>query len=98
MPARLPCFWTRPAPILAEARAIAPQLPAASSLPPGALVFVLGGAMRTRRGLRRLLGRGTVPVARAPRCAALVARGYTDVGALLDARSGADLVYGRAGP
>jgi hypothetical protein len=81
---------------LAEAPAIAAQIPLASTLPPGTAVFVLGTATRARRGLGRLLGwvgPAAVPVARAARCGALVARGYTGIGALVDAASGADLVY-----
>jgi hypothetical protein len=55
---------------------------------------VLGAATRARAGLGRWLGPGTVSVARAPRCSALLARGYALLGALVDAASGADLVYG----
>ena len=78
-----------------DAGAVAPQVPEASTLAPGTRVFVLGHAMRLRRGIVRWLGPGAQPVARAVRCAALVARGYTGVGALTDA-NGADLVYGDA--
>jgi hypothetical protein len=98
--------WSTEAPALAvlldatnadvgEAAAVAPQVPAASTVAPGTRVFVLGHAMRLRRGIGRWLGRGAEPVTRAVRCAALVARGYTGVGALTD-ESGADLVYGEA--
>jgi hypothetical protein len=79
-----------------QATAIAPQIPQAAALPPGTSVFVLGTATSARRGFGRLLrwlGPGAAPVGRAARCAALVARGYTGVGALIDAASGADLVY-----
>jgi hypothetical protein len=74
---------------------VAPQVPAASTLAPGTRVFVLGQAMRQRRGIGRWLGPGAQAVTRAVRCAALVARGYASVSALTDA-SGADLVYGDA--
>jgi hypothetical protein len=98
--------WSTEAPALAvlldatvanvgEAGEIAPQVPEASTLAPGTRVYVLGQAMRLRRGIGRWLGPAAPPVARAVRCAALVARGYTGVGALTDA-SGADLVYGDA--
>jgi hypothetical protein len=76
-----------------QAPAMARQIPQAATLPPGTRVFVLGTATRARRGLVRWVGPGAIPVARATRCAALVARGYTGVGALVDAASGADLVY-----
>jgi hypothetical protein len=79
-----------------QAPAIARQIPEAATLPPGTAVFVLGTATRARGGLGglvRWLGPRAVPVERATRCAALVARGYTRVGALVDATSGADLVY-----
>jgi hypothetical protein len=104
-PFKLP-GWSTEAPALAvlldatnadvgDPAAVAPQVPAASTLAPGTRVFVLGHAMRLRRGIGRWLGSGARPVTRALRCATLVARGYTGVGALTDA-GGADLVYGDA--
>jgi hypothetical protein len=78
---------------LTEAPAVARQVPDAATLPPGTHVFVLGAAVRPRAGLLRWFGGGTVAVGRPPRCAALLARGYTAVGAFVDDKSGADLVY-----
>jgi hypothetical protein len=79
---------------LEDAPSVAAQLPLATTLPPGTRVFVLGEATRTRAGLGRWLGPGTAGVARAPRCAALLARGYRDIAALVDDKTGADLVVG----
>ncbi len=79
------------------ASAIAQQLPLAASLGPATYVFVLGTAMRTRRGFGRWLGSAAVPVDRAARCAALLARGYTNVGATARGASGGDVVYALSG-
>ncbi len=73
---------------------VAAQLPAASSLPARTPVWVLGTAAGDG-AMWRLFGRGSA-VSRAARCSALVARGYVDVGAGVDAASGADLAWGRA--
>jgi hypothetical protein len=75
-----------------SAAEVAAQLPAASTLPSGAAVWVLGTAA-SDGALWRLFGRGSA-VSRAARCSALVARGYVDVGA--GAEGGADLAWGRA--
>ena len=72
------------------------QLPAPASLPPGTTVVVLGTAA-TDGPLWRFFARG-VPVSRAARCSALIARGYVDIGAGLDPESGADLAWGRTPP
>lgn len=73
------------------------QLPSGMDLPPATPVFVLGSAARGR-GVLRWIGMRTVPVARAARCTALVARGYVDVGAGIDDASGADLAWGLTAP
>jgi hypothetical protein len=75
-----------------EIRAVAEQVPLASTLPAGTSVIVLGAA-RSENRLWRLLGR-TVPVPRAARCTALLVRGYVDIGAGLDERGGSDLAWG----
>ena len=70
------------------------QVPPATALPPGAPVVVFGGAIAPRRFWTRILGDTLVPVTRAARCGALIARGYVDVGAGLDATTKADLAWG----
>jgi hypothetical protein len=55
------------------------QLPAASDLPPGTPVLVLGRAA-AHRAFWRLFARD-VAVPRAARCTALLVRGYVDLGA-----------------
>ena len=79
---------------LTEASAIARQLPAAASLGRRTYVFVMGTALRTRRGLGRWLGPAAVPVGRAERCAALLARGYTSIGATAPGSADVDVVFG----
>ena len=79
---------------LDEASAVVEQIPRADTLPPGTPVLVLGTAARAGSWWRRLLGGRRVLVARAPRCGALVARGYVDVGASADAASGDDITWG----
>jgi hypothetical protein len=78
-----------------DAAQIMAQLPPGVDLPPSTPVFVLGSAARGS-GLLRWIGMRTVPVARASRCTALVARGYVDVGAGIV--SGADLAWGLTAP
>ena len=68
------------------------QLPAAATLPSGTPLLVLGSAI-SDGPLWRLFARG-VPVTRAARCTALVARGYVEVGAGTDETSGTDLAWG----
>lgn len=65
--------------------ALAPQIPAASTLEPGAAVLVEPIATRRREGLGRMLGDAHVKVPRAARCTALLARGYVGVTAAGDA-------------
>ena len=71
---------------------VAAQLPHATTMPSGTLVFVLGKAVAVRP-FWRLLARD-VAVPRAARCSALLARGYVDIGA--DDVSGDDLAWGAA--
>jgi hypothetical protein len=73
---------------------VAAQLPAASTMPAGTPLLVLGSAAHDS-ALWRLFARGA-PVTRAARCSALIARGYVDVGAGLDEASGTDLAWGIA--
>lgn len=79
-----------------DAGAVARQLPDASTLPEGTLVVVSGEAIRGVGILGRLFGGGTTAVNRAARCAALVARGYVDVGAGIDPATKIDIAWGRA--
>jgi hypothetical protein len=74
---------------------VAAQLPDADSLPVSSLVVLLGVAFRS--GLppwRRLLAGASPKVPRAPRCGALVARGYRNVAAGIDPATSTDLVWG----
>ena len=71
---------------------VAAQLPHASTLPSGTPVFVLGTAAAARP-FWHLFARG-VPIPRAARCTALLARGYVDIGA--DEVDGDDLAWGHA--
>lgn len=70
------------------------QVPSASGLPARTPMVVLAGAVRHAGTLRRLFGGGTVQVARATRCSALIARGYVDVGGGVDEPTGADSAWG----
>jgi hypothetical protein len=72
---------------------IAVQIPHATDLPHGTLVFVLATAVRSG-GMMRWLGLRTIQVPRVARCTALVARGYVSVGAGLDDVTGADIAWG----
>jgi hypothetical protein len=76
---------------------VAAQIPPATDLPAATPLFVLGAAVRSR-GVLRWLGVRTVPVTRAARCSALVARGYVGIGAGVDVTSGADLSWGLSSP
>jgi hypothetical protein len=75
-------------------RAVLSQIPRASSLAARSPVVLLGTAVVGAGLLRRLLGGGTVRVARATRCTALVILGYVDVGAGVDPATGSDLAWG----
>jgi hypothetical protein len=72
---------------------VARQLPHSTELAAGSVLFVLGAAQRGR-GVLRWLGMRTLPVGRAARCTALVARGYSDVGASADPSTKADIAWG----
>jgi hypothetical protein len=82
---------------LADPAQVAAQIPRATELLADTPVFVLGAAVRGR-GVLRWLGMRTVPVPRAARCTALVARGYVRVGAGIDTKSGADIAWGISSP
>jgi hypothetical protein len=69
---------------------VASQVPHASTLPAGTAVFVLGKATAARP-FWRLFARA-LPVPRAVRCTALLARGYIDIAA--DDVDGDDLAWG----
>jgi hypothetical protein len=66
---------------LAAVGEVAGQIADARSLPPRTAVLVLGTAARRPSGWRRMLGAQRVPVARETRCAALLVRGYVEIGA-----------------
>jgi hypothetical protein len=61
--------------------AMASQIPHASTLSARASVVVPAAAVRRGGVLRRWLGDRSVPVPTAVRCAALLVRGYVDIGA-----------------
>jgi hypothetical protein len=82
---------------VADPTEVAEQIPRATELRAGTPVLVLGAAVRGR-GVLRWLGMGTVPVPRAARCTALIARGYVHVGAGRDDESGADIAWGISSP
>jgi hypothetical protein len=64
-----------------SAGAIAAQIPDASTLPSRAAIVVPQAATKRGGALRRWLGDRSVAVPRHVRCAALLARGYVDLGA-----------------
>jgi len=67
------------------------DLPDASSLAPGTRVVVLPDAARGK-GLLAAFSKKTH--ARSARCAALLLRGYVDIGAEVDPKTKQDLVFG----
>jgi hypothetical protein len=81
---------------LEDIEALVAQIPHWTTRVPGTPVVVLGTAVRRASWWRRIAGSGTTRVARAPRCSALIACGYVDVGAGRDDASGADLAWGWA--
>jgi hypothetical protein len=83
-----------------DASAIASSLPDPASLPAGALVIVAGDSLARRGFFAKLLAGGAADgMTRHARATALLARGYTRIGAGVDAASGLDLVWGYvAGP
>ncbi len=74
--------------------AVAARIPDAASREPGTRVCVLGAATRGGGWLGRW--RRSVPVPRAARCTALLARGYVGIGAGVDEESGAEMAWGVA--
>jgi hypothetical protein len=78
------------------AEAAAAQLPLARDLPRGRVVFVLPERAAPGGLLKRLFGGAGAPIPRAVRATALLARGYADIGATVDAKTDLDLVWGVA--
>jgi hypothetical protein len=81
---------------LHDVTAIADQLPAPSAIAAGAPVVVFATAVRMPDGWRRLLGARRIAVPRAARCAALLVRGYVDIGGSPAAAATGDLAWGFA--
>jgi hypothetical protein len=79
---------------LSDIAAIIEQIPNATTMPAGAPLIVFGTAVGAGRAWRWLLGGRRVAVLRAPRCTALLARGYVDLGAGVDEITRADLAWG----
>src|SRR5260370_31217400 len=80
---------------LANVAVVAAQIPSADTLPLTTPVVVLGEAARSDGGWNRLFfGLRRRKIARGPRCGALLARGYVDIGAALDPATGSDVVWG----
>jgi hypothetical protein len=79
---------------LTAVEAVAAQVPESGAFAERTLVVLLGAATRGGGGWRRLILMGDTSVPRAPRCSALVMRGYVDVGAAVDAGTSHDLVWG----
>jgi hypothetical protein len=71
---------------------VAAQIPAPSTLAPGTRVFVLAAASRGAGLFRRLMRPPSIP--RVVRCTALLARGYTAIGAGVDDVSRQDVAWG----
>jgi len=90
-----------PAHGLGPVATIAAQLPDPAELKPGALVIVRH-AGRPARGFRRFargvrnLWRKPLAAHEAVRCTALLARGYRDIAAATDPRTGERIVWGIA--
>jgi hypothetical protein len=83
--------------VIGEPAAVAAQIPYATELPPDTLVFVLATAARGS-GLMRWIGLRTIHVSLVARCTALVARGYTRIGAGHDDPTGSDIAWGFSSP
>ncbi len=81
-------------PTLAE---IAAQVPLATTLRPGTLLVVLGDFEAGTGLLGRLLG-GNAKAPRVLRCTALLAQGYTRLGAATDPSSRQELTWGVYAP
>jgi len=78
---------------LANLALVADQIPSAETLPLATPVVVLGEPAHSALSWRRF-GLRKRKVARAPRCGALLVRGYVDIGAGLDRATGGDIVWG----
>jgi hypothetical protein len=81
---------------LGDARAIAPEIPAARELAAGALVVVIDASETARGFFAKLARKKRPPVARAVRGSALLARGFVRLGGGVDDASGLDLAWGYA--
>jgi hypothetical protein len=79
-----------------DVHAVAQELPDPASLPPGTAVFVLAEAAASGGFFGALGAFGGRKLDRATRSGALLARGYVDLGAEVDAASQLDVVFGRA--
>jgi hypothetical protein len=80
--------------VCAEAALVTAQLPEASELPTGMVVYVLGASTRPRSFFSRLFGGRASTLSRAARGSALLARGYVAIGAGVDEASGFDVSWG----
>lgn len=78
-----------------DVHAVAESLPDSASLPPGTAIIVLAESAPSRGFLGALGAFGARKLDRATRAGALLARGYVDLGAEVDAASQLDVVYGR---
>jgi hypothetical protein len=74
----------------------AAQIPLASEMPEGRIVVVLPERAASGGIITRLFRGGRTPVPRAVRATALLARGYREIGAAVDAKTDLDLVWGVA--
>jgi hypothetical protein len=79
---------------LSQVEAVAAQIPSAAALPPRSPLVIYGIATRSTSWWRRLFGPRHLTVTRAVRCAAMLTRGYVDIGGGVDQSSGADLAWG----
>jgi hypothetical protein len=75
--------------------AVLSELPLVTALGAGSLLVILGELEPSGALLGRLL-RSKVRAPRSVRSSALLARGYKRIGAAVDPKSGADLVWGHA--
>jgi hypothetical protein len=89
---RLDPSW--PAAGLGDVAVIAAQLPEPEELPPGSLIVVHPTAAPSGGRLSRLFSREPRRAHVAVRCTALLARGFTRIGAGVDAATREELVWG----
>jgi hypothetical protein len=79
-----------------DLHAVAESLPDAASLAPGTAIVVLAESAPSSGFFGALGAFGGRKLDRATRAGALLARGYVDLGAEVDAASQLDVVFGRA--